>query len=128
MKKRVLVVDDDHDILYSVKAVLEDMDSGFNVTGVDSGEKCLDLLRTERPDLILMDIIMPEMDGWDVIARIKENQKLRGIPIIVFSARVDFLSKAMGRLVSEDYVEKPFEALDLKNRIDAVLDKGELDT
>ncbi len=123
MKKRVLIVDDDPDIIYSVKAGLEDIDPGIEVSGAGDGEECLELLKTERPDLILMDIMMPEIDGWDTTARIKENEELKGIPIIFLTAKTDSLSKGMGRLTSEDYIEKPFDTVDLKNRIDDVLSK-----
>ncbi len=123
MKKRVLVVDDDPHIIYSVKGGLEEIDPGFEITGVGCGEECIELLKTERPDLILMDIMMPDMDGWDTTVWIKENEELKGIPIIFLTAKTDSLSRRMGLLTSEDYIEKPFEALDLKNRIDAVLAK-----
>ncbi|MEE8358005.1 MAG: response regulator [Candidatus Hydrothermarchaeales archaeon] len=123
MKKRVLIVDDDPDIIYSVKSGLEDIDPSFVVTGAGGGEECLELLKTERPDLILMDIMMPEIDGWDTTARIKENEELKGIPIIFLTAKTDSLSKGMGMLTSEDYIVKPFDTVDLKNRIDTVLAK-----
>ncbi|MEE8357829.1 MAG: response regulator [Candidatus Hydrothermarchaeales archaeon] len=123
MKKRVLIVDDDPHIIYSVKAGLEDIDPSFEVTGVSGGEECLELLKTERPDLILMDIMMSKIDGWDTTAKIKENEELNGIPIIFLTAKTDLLSKGMGMLTSEDYIEKPFDTVDLKNRIDTVLAK-----
>ena len=121
MKKKVLIVDDNPPMIFSVKAGLEDIDPSFEVAGVESGEECLAYLKTNRPDLILMDIMMPEMDGWDVTARIKENEELKDIPIIFLTAKGDSLSKGLGMLTSEDYVEKPFDSLDLKRRIDKVL-------
>ncbi len=121
MKKNILIVDDDAHVIYSVKAGLEDIDPAFVVTGVESGEECMKYLKSNRPNLILMDIMMPEMDGWDVTARIKEKDELKDIPIIFLTAKTDSLSKGMGMLTSEDYIEKPFDALDLKRRIDAVL-------
>lgn len=121
MKKNVLLVDDDPHIIFSVKAGLEDLDPSLNITGVESGRECMEYLEKHRPDLILMDIMMPEMDGWDVTALIKENQELKDIPLIFLTAKTDSISKGMGLLTSEDYIEKPFKAMDLKKRIDAVL-------
>jgi DNA-binding response OmpR family regulator len=83
-------------------------------------------LKHHRPDVILMDIMMPEMDGWDVVAKMKTNKDLSKIPIIYLTGKTDDLSKGMGSLTSEDYIEKPFDPQDLRSRIFLVMTRKEV--
>jgi two-component system sensor histidine kinase/response regulator len=122
MVKTILVVDDYNDIILSVKQVLETSTEEFRVIGVDSGEKCLQLLRGNTlPDLILLDIMMPGMSGWDVAARIKENEKWSAVPIVFLTAIGDEISAGIGRLASVDYIVKPFDIVKLKECVDRIL-------
>jgi len=122
MVKTILVVDDYSDIILSVKQVLEDSTQEFRVIGVDSGERCLQILHEgQPPDLILLDIMMPGMSGWDVAARIKENEKWKAIPIVFLTAMGDEMSAGMGRLASEDYIVKPFDIMKLRECVHRVL-------
>lgn len=122
MPKTILVVDDYPDILISVKQVLEDSTGQYQVIGVDSGEKCLKMLQQNQiPDLILLDIMMPQMSGWDVAARIKENDRWRSVPIVFLTAKGDEMSMGIGRLGSEDYIVKPFDIMKLKDCIVRIL-------
>ena len=122
MVKTILVVDDYADILVSVKQVLESISDKYHVIGVDSGEKCLQILKEDQlPDLILLDIMMPGMSGWDVAARIKENDRWRGIPIVFLSAKGDSVITGIGHLTSVDYIVKPFDIVKLKECIDRIL-------
>jgi len=122
MVKTILVVDDYSDTLVSIKSVLEGPIGDYRVIGVDSGEKCLQLLQENlRPDLILLDIMMPGMSGWDVAAQIKQNDKWSSIPIVFLTAVGDQLSTGVGHLASEDYIVKPFDILKLKECIDRIL-------
>jgi len=123
MVKKVLVVDDNPDVIFSVKNGLESSDKNFKINGVDSGKKCLEFLQTEMPDLILMDIMMPEMSGWKTFDKIKENNAWKNIPIIFLTARTDRVAKNAGGFLGEDYIEKPFEIKDLIVRINKVLKK-----
>jgi putative two-component system response regulator len=105
-----------------VKQVLEDSTQKFRVIGVDSGEKCLQILNENQlPDLILLDIMMPGMSGWDVAARIKQNEKWRAVPIVFLTAMGDEMSAGMGRLASEDYIIKPFDIIKLKECVNRIL-------
>ena len=122
-KKLILLVDDNSDLIYSVKTGLEAISKSYEVKGVESGRACLEFLKKSKPDLILLDIMMPGMDGWDVCAKIKSNKKTENIPIVFLTAKTDPISKGMGRLASADYIEKPIEIKDLKRRIDLVLSK-----
>lgn len=119
----IMIVDDNPDLIYSVKEGLGSISKNYEIIGVESGRKCLDMLKSQKPDLILLDIMMPVMDGWDVCAKIKSNKKTENIPIVFLTAKTDSISKGMGRLASADYIEKPFDIKDLKKRIDAIIKK-----
>jgi len=122
MVKTILVVDDFQDIIISVKCVLEDATKEYQVIGVDSGEKCLQVLEGDHlPDLILLDIMMPGMSGWDVAARIKENDRLSAVPIVFLTALGDEMSAGLGLLASEDYIVKPFDIVKLKECVKRIL-------
>ncbi|MCK5039411.1 MAG: response regulator [Candidatus Aenigmarchaeota archaeon] len=122
-KIKIMAVDDNRDVLFSIKEGLSSI-SSYEVQTVSSGEKCISALESgDVPNLILMDIMMPEMDGWELTTKIKRNGDWKDIPIIFLTAKTDDLSKGLGSLTSEDYIEKPFEILDLKERIDVVLKK-----
>jgi len=94
--KKVIVVDDNPDVIFSVKNGLEDISPDYQITGVESGEKCLELLQTESPDLILLDIMMPGMSGWKTYDKIKENDTWKHIPIVFLTARTDKVAKNAG--------------------------------
>ena len=123
MVKTILVVDDYTDIVVSVKQVLEDPTGEYRVISADSGEKCLQILQQETPlpDLILLDIMMPGMSGWDVAARIKQNDRWRSVPIVFLTAKGDEMSVGIGHLASEDYIVKPFDIMKLKDCVKRIL-------
>ena len=121
MTRKIMVVDDEPDILFTVGQMLEI--SGYEVIKVSDGKECLDKLEETSPDLVLLDIMMPEISGWDVAAKIKENPKWNGIPIVFLTAKGDTMSVGMGGLASEDYIVKPFDIKDLKDRIEKILNK-----
>jgi putative two-component system response regulator len=122
MVKTILVVDDFEDIVISVKCVLEDATKEYQVIGVDSGEKCLQVLDGDHlPDLILLDIMMPGMSGWDVAARIKENDRWSTVPIVFLTALGDDMSAGLGLLASDDYIVKPFDIVKLKECVKRIL-------
>jgi CheY-like chemotaxis protein len=123
MVKTILVVDDYNDIVVSVKQVLEDPTGEYRVISADSGEKCLQILQQDAslPDLILLDIMMPGMSGWDVAARIKQNDRWRSVPIVFLTAKDDEMSIGFGHLTSEDYIVKPFDIMKLKDCVKRIL-------
>lgn len=117
-----MVVDDKQDTIDMIKDGLETFSKEYEVDGANSGKECLDLLKGEElPDLIILDIIMPEMSGWDVFAKLKEDLRWRNIPIVILTVETDPISKGLGKIPADDYIEKPFGIVDLKNRIDKVL-------
>jgi len=115
MEKRIMVVDDEPDILSSIKTIFKSLSDKYEVIGANSGKQCLEFLENNQiPDLILLDIMMPGMNGWDVAAELKKNPKWSDIPIIFLTVKNDTYSKTLGGIVSVDYITKPFEIRELK--------------
>jgi len=120
--KKIMTVDDEPDQIYTIKQALESFGDKYEVIGADSGMQCLELLENNQiPDLILLDIMMPEMSGWDVLAKLKEDPEWKKIPIFFLTAKTDDYSKEFGKISAQDYIEKPFKITDLKKRIDKAL-------
>ena len=116
-----MVVDDEPDILYTVGQMLEQ--SGYEVIKASDGKDCLNKLYklSINPDLIVLDIMMPEVSGWDVAAKLKENIKWKVIPIVFLTAKGDPMSVGMGGFTAVDYIVKPFDINDLITRIKKIL-------
>lgn len=119
MKKKIMIIDDEPDVRVSIGQFLEI--SGYNVIEAENGLDCIQKLETETPDLFILDIMMPGMNGWDVAAKIKGNQKWKDIPIVFLTAKGDEMSIGMGNLAAADYIVKPFDLMDFKKRIEKVL-------
>ncbi len=117
MTKTILVVDDEKRILSLLKAYLEQQ--GFQVVTAVNGQEAVYTARHEKPDLIILDIMMPEMDGYEFM---RQHRKERETPIILLTAKVDEDDKVLGlELGADDYVTKPFSPRELTSRVRAVL-------
>ncbi len=117
MKKRILIVDDEVSILKFLRSNLED--KGYAVISASNGEEALHAIERELPDLIVLDVMMPKMDGFEVCRRLREWSH---IPIIMLSARGDEKDKVKCLdLGADDYIVKPFGASELMARVSAVL-------
>ena len=117
MGKKILVVDDEERIVDIIKAYLEK--DGFTVITAYDGRSALDLARGQSPDLILLDLMLPEVSGWDVC---RELRKESDVPIIMLTARDDITDKIIGlELGADDYVTKPFDPKEVLSRARAVL-------
>ena len=125
MTTNILLVDDNPDVIETVKAVFGEREPDINVVGVESGKEALEILNKEMFHLVLLDIMMSPMSGWDVAAKMKEDPKLKDISIIFLTAKTDELSRQMGGLSGEDYVHKPFKTDDLIKRVKDILLKDE---
>lgn len=122
IKKRILAVDDDESVLFTLKHGLEKLDENFEVICVKSGKECFELLQNIKiPDIILLDIMMPDMNGWEVGNRLRENLEWNKIPIVFLTAKNDTFSKTFGKTVTMDFNEKPFVIEDLKDRINKII-------
>lgn len=122
MVKTIMVVDDEPDHIYTVRRILKGSSDEYEVIGANSAMDCLELLeKNVIPDLILLDIIMPEMSGWETYNKIKENLSWKNIPIVFLTARKNQVARNAGGFFGEDYITKPFDVTELKKRIDNVL-------
>jgi two-component system KDP operon response regulator KdpE len=120
MTTRVLIVDDDATLLRFLGEYLAR--EGFQVVSADRGAKALKLFYQERPDIVVLDLMMPGMDGWEVCARLRE---LSDTPIILLTAKASEADKLRGfRLGVDDYVTKPFSLAELAARVKAVLGRA----
>lgn len=127
MSKKIMVVDDEPDIIFTVKTALEEAEEKYEIISAGSGEECLELLENNRiPDLILLDIMMPEMSGWVLYYHIKDNPSWEKIPVVFLTARADKTSERTGKSLGDDFIKKPFDGEDLKNRINKVLEKRQV--
>jgi DNA-binding response OmpR family regulator len=114
---RVLVVDDDPGIVKVVRAYLEQ--AGFEVSLAYDGKKAMQIARNDKPDLVVLDLMLPEMDGWDVCRALRKESD---VPIIMLTARVEESDKLIGlELGADDYVTKPFSPRELVARVRSVL-------
>jgi len=121
MPKKVMIVDDEPDVRISVRQILTM--NGYTIIEGENGADCLEKLQTFTPDLLILDIMMPGLSGWDVAAKMKENKMWRDIPIVFLTAKGDDMSKGMGSIAAKDYIVKPFDLTDFKYRIEKLLRK-----
>ena len=118
--KKIVVVDDDQDILYTIEKVIEYY-RDYKITTLDNGKKLFESLKKESPNLIILDITMPDMNGWDIHGKLKSKIEWRNIPIIFISSVVDDKSIRKANVIGDDFIEKPFENNKLLLRIDKFL-------
>jgi DNA-binding response OmpR family regulator len=119
--KKIIAVDDEQDVLFSIKIVIEYFNDEYEVTTLDSGKKLFQLLEKETPDLILLDIMMPDINGWDIHKKLKSTNKWSKIPVIFISSVSDDTSKITANLIGDDFIRKPFDSNDLNQKIKKVL-------
>jgi two-component system alkaline phosphatase synthesis response regulator PhoP len=120
MPQQILVVDDDQDIVRLVRAYLEK--SGFQVLTANDGETAIHILRRDRPALVVLDLMLPDRDGWDITRLVRSDPSLSDIPIIMLTARIDDTDKIIGlELGADDYVTKPFNPREVVARVRTVL-------
>lgn len=117
----VLVVDDDPDIVDMTRLVLEG--GGYRVLPARSGPEALQVLDQSRPDLILLDINMPDMDGWQVLRLLKLDERTTAIPVAMFSIKMQVRDKTMGMQQGAcDFITKPFSCDELLARVRRIFD------
>lgn len=119
----LLVVEDDEDIQKMIQAHLKL--AGFDVVTAADGRDGLDKVTEKHPDLVILDIMLPNIDGWEVLLQLRDNRETQNIPIIMLTAKAEDLSKLTAfRHGADDYVTKPFNAEELVARIKAVLKRS----
>ena len=119
-KKRVLCIEDEQEMIDLIKLILERR--GFEVLGAVGGKEGLEVIRREKPDLILLDLMMPEIDGWEVYRQMKADEQVKDIPVIVVTAKAQSIDKVLGLHIAkvDDYVTKPFGPQELLKSINKV--------
>jgi len=122
VKKKILVVDDEPYIVRMLETRLRS--NGYDVVAAMDGMEALDLARTEKPDLIILDIMLPKMDGYKVCAMLKFDMKHTNIPIVMLSARAHEADIKMGHdLGVEAYIVKPFDSKELMEIVDELVNR-----
>jgi DNA-binding response OmpR family regulator len=120
MAAKILAVDDDPDVLDLISLKLEE--AGFIVATATSGTVALEMAKADRPDLVILDLMMPEMSGLDVCRALKKDPHTAHVPIIMLTAKKSEIDRIVGfELGADDYMPKPFDLRELRLRVQAVL-------
>lgn len=119
--KRILCIEDEPEMIDLIRLILGRR--GFEVKGANGGVQGLEMIRKEKPDLILLDLMMPDMDGWEVYQQMKANDHMKSIPVIVVTAKAQSIDKVLGLHIAkvDDYITKPFGPSELLDSVVRVL-------
>jgi two-component system alkaline phosphatase synthesis response regulator PhoP len=124
-KARILVVDDEPELVRTLGLYLER--SGYEVLTALDGEQAVHAIRRERPDLLILDLMLPKRDGWEVTRIVRSDPVLAALPILMLTARVDDTDKIVGlELGADDYVTKPYNPREVAARVKALLRRSNL--
>jgi DNA-binding response OmpR family regulator len=120
-KKTILCIEDEEEMIDLIRLILTRR--GFDVRGANGGKEGLEIIRKDHPDLILLDLMMPDMDGWEVYQQMKADESTKNIPVIVVTAKAQSIDKVLGLHIAkvDDYIAKPFSPQELLNSVDNVL-------
>ena len=122
--RKIVCVEDDPEMIELIQLILNRR--GFEVLGAPGGKEGLKLVREIIPDLVLLDLMMPEMDGWEVYQQMKAEESTRGIPVIIVTAKAQNIDKVLGLHIAkvDDYIAKPFGPQELIDSVEKIfLDK-----
>ncbi len=119
-RKKIVCIEDEPEMIDLVRLILGRR--GFELIGVVGGREGLEMVRQVKPDLVLLDLMMPDMDGWEVYQHMKADEELRHIPVIIVTAKAQSIDKVLGLHIAkvDDYITKPFgpqELIDSVNRV-----------
>jgi two-component system, OmpR family, response regulator VicR len=119
--RRLVYIEDELEMIDLVRLILSR--KGFDVIGANGGREGLDAVKQQLPDLVLLDLMMPDMDGWDVYQQMKAEEKTRDIPVIVVTAKAQNIDKVLGLHIAkvDDYISKPFSPQELVDSVEKVL-------
>lgn len=123
----ILVVDDDPDILDGITTILESQ--SYRIDTARDGKKCLEMIANEKPDLLILDLLMPRMDGWGVIREMRSEPRFVDIPIMILTTVIEDASRRRYELETgmamdvQDYIQKPARPDDLINRVERLITK-----
>ena len=119
--KNILCIEDEPDMIDLIRLILNR--HGFNVQGANGGREGLEKVKENPPDLVLLDLMMPDVDGWEVYQQIKADEKTKEIPVIIVTAKAQSIDKVLGLHIAkvDDYISKPFSPKDLLESVQNVL-------
>jgi DNA-binding response OmpR family regulator len=119
--KRVVCIEDEPEMIDLVRLILGR--KGFHVIGANGGIEGLETVRKELPDLVLLDLMMPDMDGWEVYQQMKADEVLREIPVVVVTAKAQSIDKVLGLHIAkvDDYITKPFGPQELLESVEKII-------
>ena len=119
--KCILCVEDEPEMIDLIRLILGRR--GFEVIGATGGVEGLKMVREQKPDLVLLDLMMPDMDGWEVYQQIKADEKTKGIPVIVVTAKAQSIDKVLGLHIAkvDDYIAKPFGPQELMDSVERII-------
>jgi len=120
LARNILCVEDEPEMIDLIRLILSR--KGFNVQGAAGGVEGIRLIRELRPNLVLLDLMMPDMDGWEVYQQMKADPALRDIPVIVVTAKAQNIDKVLGLHIAkvDDYIAKPFSPQELLESVERV--------
>lgn len=121
IKKRILCIEDEFEMIELIRMVLDR--EGFEVAGAMGGEQGLSMMKEFKPDLVLLDLMMPGMDGWEVYRQMRADKTLTEIPVIIVTAKAQSIDRVLGLQVAKvaDYITKPFGPKELVASVQRVL-------
>jgi two-component system response regulator VicR len=119
--RHIVCIEDEPEMIDLIQLILTRR--GFEVTGATGGKEGITLVREKRPDLVLLDLMMPDMDGWEVYQQMKAEESTRNIPVIVVTAKAQNIDKVLGLHIAkvDDYIAKPFSPQELIDSVEKVL-------
>ena len=119
--KRIVCIEDEPEMIDLIQLILNRR--GFDVHGAPGGKEGLSLVREMLPDLVLLDLMMPDMDGWEVYQQMKADESTRDIPVIVVTAKAQNIDKVLGLHIAkvDDYIAKPFSPQELMDSVEKIL-------
>ncbi len=122
--KRILCIEDEAEMIDLIRLILGRR--GFDVIGASGGVEGLEMIHQEKPDLILLDLMMPDMDGWEVYQQMKADEETRDIPVVVVTAKAQSIDKVLGLHIAkvDDYIAKPFSPQELLTSVEKVLGRS----
>lgn len=124
--KKIVYFEDDNDMVELVRIILGR--EGYQVEGIAEGQAGINLTKQTRPDVILLDLMLPDMDGWEIYRELKKDETTMEIPVIVVTAKAQSIDKVLGLDIAkvDDYISKPFRPNDLLERVNEVLAREDL--
>lgn len=121
LEGRILCIEDESEMIELIRIILES--KGFQVEGAAGGAEGLQKIRTYKPDLVLLDLMMPGVDGWEVYQQMRADEATRDIPVIVVTAKAQSIDKVLGLQIArvDEYITKPFSPEELLRSVETVL-------